>query len=69
MKIRSVAVLFLVLTGCADLSERQRTWIGIGAGVLIVGAITAHEADSGKVNKTTVATPSVNCSANPALCQ
>lgn len=39
-------LLALTLGGCA-MSPAQKKWTGIAAGVLVVGAIAAHRADSG----------------------
>lgn len=35
------------LTGCS-LTPAQQKWAGIGASVVITGALIAHEADNGK---------------------
>lgn len=43
-----IFILFaLFLSGCG-LTPTQQKWATIGAGVLITGAIVAHEMDSGK---------------------
>jgi hypothetical protein len=39
--------LFLVLSGCANLTPTQKKVAGAIAGVLVVGAIAAHRQDSG----------------------
>ncbi len=46
--IRHIAMLaILALTGCG-MNPTQQKWAGITAGILITGAMVAHEADSGK---------------------
>lgn len=66
--VPKVAVLVLAasLAGCS-LTPAQR-W-GVVAGVLVAGAIAAHEHDSGKLIVPTVPTPGVDCSRNPELCR
>lgn len=61
-------LIALTLSAC-EMTPTQKTWAGVAAGVLIVGAMVAHDADSGKPQSPTVATPGVNCASNPALCQ
>lgn len=63
-----VAVGSLALAGCG-LTPTQQKIAGIATGLLIVGAVIAHEQDSGKPQLPTVPTPSVDCSQNPALCR
>jgi hypothetical protein len=45
--MRIVIIVALFLSGCG-LTPTQQKWATIGAGVLITGAIVAHEMDSGK---------------------
>lgn len=63
--MKTTAVLcsvVLSLAGCA-LTPTQQKWAGIAAGVLVVGAIAAHDADSGKdLHEERVPTPNVVCS-------
>lgn len=39
--------LMVVLAGCS-LTPTQKKWAGFAAGVLVVGAIAAHDPDNGK---------------------
>lgn len=41
-------VLSLVLVAGCSLTPTQKKWAGFAAGVLVVGAIAAHDADNGK---------------------
>jgi len=62
-----LAVLAAVLSlSACGLTPTQQKWAGIAAGVLVVGAIAAHQQHSGK--STTVATfgdPSLPCRPQP----
>lgn len=40
--------LAVLLSGCASMSPAQKKWTGIAIGVVVIGAIAAHEMDSGK---------------------
>lgn len=62
----AVLAAALSLSACG-LTPSQK--FGVVAGVLIVGAIAAHEQDSGKPLVPNVATPGVDCSTNPELCR
>jgi PBP1b-binding outer membrane lipoprotein LpoB len=46
--MKSLLILALLLSGCASMSPAQKKWTGIVVGVAVVGAIAAHEMDSGK---------------------
>lgn len=43
----SYVIVCFLLAGCS-LTPTQKKWAGFAAGVLVVGAIAAHDADSGK---------------------
>ena len=32
----------VLLSGCADMTPRQKYWTKVGVGVLVVGAVAAH---------------------------
>lgn len=65
MKI-AVVLSALLLSGCANFTERQKTVIKVGAAALLVGTIAAHGSSSSERKQI----PTVpNCSANPAVCQ
>lgn len=46
-RLLAVVVAALSLSACS-LTPTQQKWAGFAAGVLVVGAIAAHDADSGK---------------------
>jgi hypothetical protein len=46
--IIGILVLSAMISGCANLTPTQKKVAGIVAGVLVVGAIAAHQVDSGK---------------------
>jgi hypothetical protein len=48
VKLALLGSLLLILSGCADLTPTQKKVAGVVAGVLVVGAIAAHRADSGE---------------------
>ena len=41
-----VAILALSLTACASMTPTQQKWLGVAAGLVVVGAIAAERADS-----------------------
>lgn len=45
----------LAITGCASMTERQKHWAGIAAGVLVVGAIAAHRGGDSATTPTSAA--------------
>jgi hypothetical protein len=47
--MRSLMILLslALISGCS-LTPTQKKWAGFAAGVLVVGAIAAHESDNGK---------------------
>lgn len=62
-----VLMLALALTGCA-MTPEQKKWTGIVAGVLVVGAIAAHQSDSGDTpaaNGGAISDPSAPCVIQP----
>lgn len=67
MKLVNV-VAILALTGCS-LTPTQQKWAGVAAGVLIVGAIAAHNADNNGsgVNgtNTSIGKPGLPCTPQP----
>jgi hypothetical protein len=61
----------LALTGCS-MTPTQEKWAGFAVGVLIVGAIAAHEADNGKPIDQVGAkdkSPIVPCGGDPRFCK
>lgn len=71
MTIRRIALISLAVLAAAgcSLTPQERKWVAIGTGVLIVGAIAAHDADSGKPISPTVPTPHVDCATAPDFCR
>lgn len=63
-----VLLACVTTSGCASLSPVQKRALTIGAAVIAVGAIAAHRGGTGSESGH-VTTPSVNCSANPVICQ
>lgn len=62
MKITMLLVMIVAAAGCS-MTPAQKKWAGFAAGVLVVGAIAAHEMDDGEDEHPSshVATPTVNC--------
>lgn len=64
MKSAAYVLGILLLTGCA-MTPAQKKWAGITASVLIVGAIAAHDADTGRASSSSataaLGTPSPPC--------
>ena len=56
----------LLLSACA-MTPTQKKWTGIAAGVLIVGAVAAREADSGnpEAGGFAITAPSKPCTVQP----
>lgn len=60
-----VIVLAVLASACA-MTPTQKKWTGIAAGVLIVGAIAAHSADSGKPDAgLAISNPTLPCHPQP----
>lgn len=70
MKRISAIMAALLVSGCA-LTPTQKKIAGAIAGVLIVGAIAAHDedGDSGQVFQNRTPTPNVDCASNPQTCR
>lgn len=64
--MRVLVLVALALSGCG-LTPQQR--VAVVAGVLIVGAVAAHQHDSGRLLAPSVPTPGVDCARNPELCR
>lgn len=67
-KIITAIAAAIALSACA-MTPTQKKWAGIAAGVLIVGAIAAHDADSGGNASPDVQTPTVPCPSDPESCR
>lgn len=65
-KIITAIAAAIALSACA-MTPTQKRWTGIAAGVLIVGAVAAHQADSGKpaANGGAIGKPSLPCHPQP----
>lgn len=54
----------LALTACS-MTPAQKKWAGFAAGVLVVGAIAAHQSDSGSSPPLAIADPNPPCRPQP----
>lgn len=53
MKRLTLIIVLATLTGCASLTPRERTVLKVTAGIIVVGAIAAHEIDHGRSRRDT----------------
>jgi hypothetical protein len=68
MKTFAMLGALLILTGCADLTPTQKKVAGAVAGVLVVGAIAAYNADRGASSPAAdaaISSPSAPCALQP----
>lgn len=66
----AVVAISSALIGACSLTPTQKKWVGVGLTVLAVGAIKAHDEDSGRVLvEQRTPTPNVDCASNPQLCR
>jgi hypothetical protein len=47
MRLLFVVLSMTLIAGC-ELTPTQKRWAGFAAGVLVVGAVAAHDSDNGK---------------------
>lgn len=64
MRALLLATLLMAIAGCS-LSPTQKKWAGFAAGVLIVGAIKAHDSSDGTVADDQAIGGGPSCSPQP----
>ena len=63
MRIALLATLLALTAGCS-LTPTERKWAGVAAGVLIVGAVIAHQ-DNGEAPGRAIVDPAAPCTPQP----
>lgn len=64
MRTLSILIAALAVSACS-LTPTQKKWLGVAAGVIVVGTIAAHDDSDPVLATTQVGDPSIPCRPQP----